>query len=707
MRARLGLLSLLVSVTPFLFARVAAAADASVPGAITAPHPTLENLSLEWAIEGDDDADGVVAVRVREVGGVYRQAAPLRRVPAGSNQGFSWKNRHAGSVFGLSPATTYELELTLVDPDGGGTTQTLQARTRGVPQAGSSLVPVTPATLLAQAKQAKPGDVLVLGPGTYPALTLAVDGTAEAPITVRGQDAATVVIEGDIRLDGRAHVIVEGLTVKGKIKLNDGVDITVRGCTITTDAEGNGIVAYGSGSTDGTFTDNVITGRTVWAEASLGVNGDNRGEGIQLAGAGNVIAHNRVRGFRDCLSLLEDGEAVNQLSVDIYGNDLAACADDAIEADFGMGNVRVYENRITSSFIALSSQPSLGGPTYFLRNAMYGILLTPFKLLRGSVGDVVMHNTVVKNGDALGIYAGVPWSRATFRNNLFLGGVGGGTFNGFDIGNGKILQLADADASCSFDYDGLGAVGVDSFTGKVGSISFASFAELVTKTTEAHAVKLDLSALATGTTFPPAPFPELAPADLRLSATSAALDKGLVLPGINDGFDGAAPDLGAYEGNRPLPVYGPRAGAAGAAGGGGGGGGGTAGSSSGGSSNAGSGGSAGMGGGATGGSGPSGSGGGSVAGAGGASGGKAGSSAGGNASAGPGGAGAGGGAAGRAGTAGQAGQAGAASSGAAADEDGCGCRTAGASSSERGAGVLAMLALSAFVGRRRGAARRG
>ena len=42
------------------------------------------------------------------------------------------------------------------------------------------------------------------------------------------------------------------------------------------------------------------------------------------------------------------------------------------------------------------------------------------------------------------------------------------------------------------------------------------------------------------------------------SPGSAAIDAGTVLPGITDGYTGAAPDLGALEAGQPLPVYGPR-----------------------------------------------------------------------------------------------------------------------------------------------------
>jgi hypothetical protein len=48
--------------------------------------------------------------------------------------------------------------------------------------------------------------------------------------------------------------------------------------------------------------------------------------------------------------------------------------------------------------------------------------------------------------------------------------------------------------------------------------------------------------------------------DFRLRAGSAAVDRGVAIPNVTDGFGGAAPDLGALEFGQPLPVYGPRTG---------------------------------------------------------------------------------------------------------------------------------------------------
>jgi hypothetical protein len=46
--------------------------------------------------------------------------------------------------------------------------------------------------------------------------------------------------------------------------------------------------------------------------------------------------------------------------------------------------------------------------------------------------------------------------------------------------------------------------------------------------------------------------------DFRLKAGSAAVDRGVALPNVTDGFTDRAPDLGALELGRPLPTYGPR-----------------------------------------------------------------------------------------------------------------------------------------------------
>jgi len=46
--------------------------------------------------------------------------------------------------------------------------------------------------------------------------------------------------------------------------------------------------------------------------------------------------------------------------------------------------------------------------------------------------------------------------------------------------------------------------------------------------------------------------------DFRLKPGSAAVDRGIALPNVTDGFTGMAPDLGALELCARVPHYGPR-----------------------------------------------------------------------------------------------------------------------------------------------------
>lgn len=535
-----------------------AGADAVVAGALTSPHPTLENLALEWVTTGDANGNATVSVRFRAVGaGTWRTALPLRWIPGGSNEGFTWPARFSGSVFDLQPGTTYELEASLVDPDGGSVVRGLTVATRGVPvaKAGAPVKAANPATLASVLGSALPGDIIQLGAGTYGGFTIPRSGAAGSPLVVRGGPGVGIL--GEIGIFDQAFVHLENLSVQGRIRFNGSDDVAITRCTIqaTADRGGDGIVCF-TRAERAYIADNVITGLTVWNEAALGAGGANQGEGICVTGPGHVIMNNRVSGMRDGISLLEDGEARDQVCIDILNNDLSECADDAIEADFAMGNCRIMRNRITNAFIACSSQPSLGGPTWFIRNTAYNVVHVAFKLYRGSVGDQLLHNTVVKQGDAFGLYPGRSVGRLWMRNNLLLGGPGG-TYNGYASGSGRVFQGAEVDlATFQGDHDALGS-STGAFQGRVGGFAFTTLAELRSGTSEQHALQASLADLGM-VAFPAAPLTPYAARDLRLVAGSALVDAAVVLPNVNEGYTGGGPDPGAHEQGRPLPTYGPR-----------------------------------------------------------------------------------------------------------------------------------------------------
>ncbi len=533
---------------------------ATTPGAITTPYPTQIGIAIEWAISGDDNLNGQVQVRYRPLGAPdWRTALPLLRIPAGSNGAFSWGNRHAGSLFDLQPGVTYQIELSLSDPDGGAALQVVEASTRALPTVspGALVRTVTPQNLAAMLAAVQPGEILALQPGSFPGFTLDRDGLPGAPIVIRGQPG--VQVNGELGMFFRQDVIIEDLTVNGRIRFNGSDRITIRRCLInasSTQFNGDGIVSF-LRAEYAYIVDNEVIGTTAWVEAAMGASGANRGEGIVVTGPGHVIAHNRVRGFRDNISLMEDGGAVDQYSIDIVANELSEAADDAIEADFCFHNCRILRNLVTNAFIPFSSQPGLGGPTYFVRNAAYNVAHVAFKLYRSSVGDVLLHNTVVKAGDALGLYPGVPVQRTYARNNLLIGGPGG-TINGFGNGSGRVIAFADLVlAGASLDYNAYGST-TGSFQGRLGPTSFNSLAELRSLTSEVNAVEVSMAAFAAAPIYPGDPLVQHAAQDLRLASGSAAVDSGIVLPGINDGFAGSNPDAGAYELGRALPHYGPR-----------------------------------------------------------------------------------------------------------------------------------------------------
>ncbi|MGH7955544.1 MAG: right-handed parallel beta-helix repeat-containing protein, partial [Opitutaceae bacterium] len=109
---------------------------------MSTPYPTFINLAVEWLVEGDDNLNGVVTIGYRAAGqGEWREAMPLRRVPAGRIRpilgSFAWPNKHSGSIFDLQSDTEYEIKLKLMDPDGGSAERTVRARTRPVPRAAA------------------------------------------------------------------------------------------------------------------------------------------------------------------------------------------------------------------------------------------------------------------------------------------------------------------------------------------------------------------------------------------------------------------------------------------------------------------------------------------------------------------------------------------------------------------------------------------
>jgi len=119
---------------------------------------------------------------------------------------------------------------------------------------------------------------------------------------------------------------------------------------------------------------------------------------------------------------MEDLWVFDQRCIDIYNNDIYQGDDDAIESDFTQRHARIMRNRITNCFIGLSSQPGLAGRPIFIRNVIYNLINTPFKLARGSTGD---WSCTTRWSRWVTFLGGAQPINGPVRNNLTVGGHGG------------------------------------------------------------------------------------------------------------------------------------------------------------------------------------------------------------------------------------------------------------------------------------------
>ena len=531
--------------------------NAAVPGEIVAELPTLRCLGVRWLIGGDANRNARVAVRYRRQGSLeWKPALDLFRVDSvGMREAVrpaAGQTLYAGSVFGLDEGVAYEIQLSLSDPDGGNCERVVPLTTWTEPRLaqGSESMDVGPDNLAAALEAVQPGQTLRLRAGTYRGPWRWKSGTPEAPIGIVAADAGKVVLDGQggdnvIGASELHDVVFEGLAIRNAtwgIAVNGGARITVRRCTIT-DVE-TGLVAQRDGARQQRFflADNVLVGRATWPR-TRGI--EERG-GIRLGGSGHVVCYNRIRGFADAISV---HPAYPCAAIDIYGNEISECTDDGIELDGSEQNTRCFENRLTNVFQGISLQPVHGGPVYVFRNAIYNVVVETFKLHNGPSGGLLLHNTSVKAGIPWELMSGEPVSNCLSRNNLFVGSQGNYAFE----------NLAPMQG-CDFDYDGF--AGRWKLVLKWNGVRFAAADDVRwTAPVYRHLVVLDPQAVfQSGVTAPADPARVFAPDvnELRLAADSAAIDAGLALPNVNDGWGGAAPDLGAYEAGRPLPHYGPR-----------------------------------------------------------------------------------------------------------------------------------------------------
>ncbi len=320
----------------------------------------------------------------------------------------------------------------------------------------------------------------------------------------------------------------------------------------------NGTTVHRNLVQDNTVMDDLNVAAWPWGDVK---NNDVESTGISVGGgSANVIRRNTIsqvfNGIDMTLWWDLDNPAYN-VNTDVLGNEVIDVGDDSLEIDGPGNNVRVIGNvtrrrkQAESGEQSLSLSPLTIGPTWVIRNTFLDSRQSNFKFFWSAafpIGRVfVYHNTIMSSAPDLfalvriigvGAVAGL---EATFRNNVFVasGVEGSGYGDGYlvedvfadhrqpsikldlDYNLYYSARRCDEGACPTFRWQNARADGFSQFRTASGL--------------ERHGV------------YRQPKFTAPSKRNFMPATGSPLIDRGVRLRGINDGFQGQAPDLGAFE----------------------------------------------------------------------------------------------------------------------------------------------------------------
>jgi hypothetical protein len=452
--------------------------------------------------------------------------------------------------------------------------------------------------------------------GTY---YLTASGTPGKPIAIKGAGDGEVIFDGNgnfnlFNIKAANYNYFEGVTFRntdiaiwaGTQFIAGSKGLTVKKCRF--ENINLGVFTNYSGSSDFYIADNYFIGRddpnhllgwigNFWAKFD-GVEGQKfppllaSYTAVRLYGPGHVVAYNYVANFHDGIDIETYGNPDGShaidgphyppkeywerrpVAIDYYNNYMTNFHDNAFEIDGSMHNVRVMRNMIVNSAShPFCNQPAIGGPIYWIRNIVYHAPGGSTRMTNGAPGVLFYNNTILTE-TAVGSSANVHW-----RNNLMLGENSGpaifsvntntnyssSDYNGFrpNPGAAYSFQWTSPPSNVQADYSGLlrRAGGKPALEVR----RFATLLEYSRATNQdQHSVLLDYDIFVNVPSLDAQDVKKVQRLykaedfDFRLKAGSAAIDRGVILHNVTDGFTGQAPDLGALEAGRAPPHYGPR-----------------------------------------------------------------------------------------------------------------------------------------------------
>ena len=218
---------------------------------------------------------------------------------------------------------------------------------------------------------------------------------------------------------------------------------------------------------------------------------------------------------------------------DIYNNHIRNTSDDALEPEGACVNVRFRNNTVDTTLVGVSLAPVTQGPTWVLRSSFTNFTGTSIKWDLHSDGIVLIYqNTSWTNVKGLNAMSMIhPGFNSVMRNNIFQG-------------NGYAFE--------------------EPFTGSKGH-DWNNDNWYTTRGSDGPHFKWEnknyntITALCNGTGLECSGYEDVPGfvnpegGDFTLLPSSPNVDRGVLIPGINDDFEGNAPDVGAYESGFDLP----------------------------------------------------------------------------------------------------------------------------------------------------------
>ena len=370
--------------------------------------------------------------------------------------------------------------------------------------------------------------------GSSPALhVLHIGGLVDNAFTLAG---SYVIVDG-------FEIAYYGMPVDGAVHINGSNDV-VRRCNIHENSR-TGVLVKGS---NGLIENNYIWDSSIWQfdwNSAKGSSAENNTiEVAGLFGRGNVIRNNVLSGTFDCIGThgeLKHPEKVTT-ELDIYGNQLSFCSDDTYEIEGHASNVRIFDNVGEFTHMGLSVAPAHVGPIFFIRNIVwnYGASLASQRDGWKASGIKVNFDANVISGPTFVYHNTFYTTEPGTRGITLLGEPGVSktlTLRNNIISSPEETYLNLNPMPVDFDYDGL--YNTSAIFASWFGVDYPDYASFNAATgQETHAV----------TAFGVPDFVNADEGDFGLRSGSPLRDKAIRIPGINDSYEGSAPDIGAIEG---------------------------------------------------------------------------------------------------------------------------------------------------------------